>query len=81
MFGLIFFPDRDKGFREMHRVLRPGGRAMARSSAPFVLLRRRIGEEEWARLGQSILERLIDRFGPGPLELDLKALVGVGVRG
>ena len=27
-FGLIFFPDRIKGFAEMHRVLRPGGRAV-----------------------------------------------------
>jgi ubiquinone/menaquinone biosynthesis C-methylase UbiE len=27
-FGVIFFPDRVKGFAEMHRVLRPGGRAV-----------------------------------------------------
>lgn len=27
-FGLIFFPDRVRGFSEMHRVLRPGGRAV-----------------------------------------------------
>lgn len=27
-FGLIFFPDRAKGFAEMHRVLRPGGRGV-----------------------------------------------------
>lgn len=26
-FGLIFFPDRAAGFRELHRCLRPGGRA------------------------------------------------------
>lgn len=30
-FGLIFFPDRVKGFAEMHRVLRPGGRAVVNS--------------------------------------------------
>ena len=27
VFGVIFFPDRDKGFTEMHRVLRRSGRA------------------------------------------------------
>lgn len=35
MFGLIFFPDRAAGFRELHRVLRPGCRAVVSSWAPF----------------------------------------------
>lgn len=34
MFGLMFFPDRGKGFRELHRVLRPGGQALVSSWAP-----------------------------------------------
>ncbi len=36
MFGLMFFPDRGAGFQELRRVLRPGGRAVVSSWAPFV---------------------------------------------
>jgi ubiquinone/menaquinone biosynthesis C-methylase UbiE len=34
MFGLMFFPDRGKGFREMLRTLKPGGRAAITAWAP-----------------------------------------------
>ena len=34
IFGLMFFPDRIQGFREMHRTLKPGGRAAITSWAP-----------------------------------------------
>jgi len=34
MFGLMFFPDRRKGFAELFRVLAPGGQALVSSWAP-----------------------------------------------
>lgn len=34
-FGLMFFPDRVRGFREMHRVLKAGGKAAVYSWAPI----------------------------------------------
>lgn len=35
LFGLIFFPDRAKGFKELLRILKPGGRAVVASWVPF----------------------------------------------
>lgn len=35
MFGLMFFPDREAGFRELRRVLAPGGRAVVSSWTPL----------------------------------------------
>lgn len=34
MFGLMFFPDRKKGFGELYRSLQPGGKALVTSWAP-----------------------------------------------
>ncbi len=35
MFGFFFFPDRARAFAEMHRALRPGGRALIATWAPI----------------------------------------------
>ena len=35
MFGLMFFPDRQRGFEELRRVLRPAGRAVVSSWVPM----------------------------------------------
>jgi ubiquinone/menaquinone biosynthesis C-methylase UbiE len=35
MFGLMFFPDRSKGFTEIHRTLKPGGSLAVTSWAPI----------------------------------------------
>jgi ubiquinone/menaquinone biosynthesis C-methylase UbiE len=154
MFGLMFFPDRPRGFRELGRVLRPGGRAfvtswasveksplmlariaafkaadpsaaspqknvmtledpalfaremeeagfvdvaiepvhrerqfrdldelcegLTRGNAPFELVRREIGEQEWARRMGIMRDYLGTHHGPFPLRLGSTAYLGQG---
>jgi ubiquinone/menaquinone biosynthesis C-methylase UbiE len=35
MFGFMSFPDRARAFREIYRVLRPGGRALVATWGPI----------------------------------------------
>jgi ubiquinone/menaquinone biosynthesis C-methylase UbiE len=154
MFGLMFFPDRGAGFRELLRVLVPGGRAvvaswapldgafgqvmeslrahlpqpaapvaamplsdaqvfavelasagfsevsvtsvshtvkapsadafwasMQRSTAPVVLMRRKLGEAAWAPIAAAVQADLERTLGKGVVEDRGTALLGTGVKG
>jgi SAM-dependent methyltransferase len=151
MFGLMFFPDRARGFAELHRVLKSGGVAVVsswatfegifasimaamrevlpdipfgtgmgplgdpeefarelssagfvdvqvtphshtlpaaapreiwaqcqRTTAPIVLLKRRLGEAKWAEVTSGIVERLEAQYGTGPVGVTTTAYLGRG---
>ncbi|HEX2882138.1 MAG TPA: methyltransferase domain-containing protein [Polyangiaceae bacterium] len=153
MFGLMFFPDRNQGFKELLRVLKPGGRAVVsswaplsgafasvmeavramlpglpfgqgkgplsdrdefaaelraagfssvevhtelhtlqapslkefwescqRTTAPIVLLRRKLGEEHWQQLAAGVEQRLRNEFGEGPIAITATAHLGIGMK-
>lgn len=81
MFGLMFFPDRARGFSELLRVLKPGGAAVVSSWAPF--------EGPFVSIMAAMQELLPDiPFGsgrgplgdPAELEAELRAAGFVEVR-
>jgi SAM-dependent methyltransferase len=55
-------------------------RSFARGGAPAVLMRKKMGEEGFADLSRRVVARLEAALGPGPRELRLTALLGVGTR-
>lgn len=154
MFGLMFFPDRDRGFRELARVVRKGSRVVvsswtpfervplihevfaalraempglpfgnnkaplgtidefraemtaagfsnvevhevahdleapsideywavtARTTAPLVMLKSKLGDEAWTKVANGILERLRAKVPDGPQRATLVANLGVGI--
>jgi ubiquinone/menaquinone biosynthesis C-methylase UbiE len=154
MFGLMFFPDRPKGYAELRRVLKPGGVAvvsswadinesslmkimfgalraadasrpepkydpqslenpdvlaeemrgagfaevvvhahdyafeapnaeqlwegMVKSSAPLVMLQKKLGEAEWALQAEKAKAYIAERLAAEPAKLNTKGYLGVG---
>jgi SAM-dependent methyltransferase len=149
MFGLMFFPDRGRGFAELYRVLKPGGVAVVsswatfegifasimaamrevlpeipfgsgkgplgdpeefarelaapgfadvkvsphthtmrvgaprevwgqcqRTTAPIVLLKKRLGDAKWAEVTSGVVERLEAQYGTGPVDMTTTAYLG-----
>ena len=77
------------GFKvAVHAVSHPFGRASMReywaatrtSFAPLCLVEAQLGAERFEVLADAILERLLDRFGDGPIAVDMPAWLAVGTK-
>jgi hypothetical protein len=51
-----------------------------RTTAPVVLLRRKLGEECWAEVSRGVFDRLRSTLGDGPVTISGAARLGVGVK-
>jgi SAM-dependent methyltransferase len=51
-----------------------------RTTAPVVLLRRKLGEDRWAEVGRGVFDRLRNALGDGPVTISGEARLGVGVK-
>jgi hypothetical protein len=58
--------------------LREFWESVQRTTAPFVLLRRTLGEEGWSDLAHFVHERLRADIGEGPLAIPFTAHLGMG---
>ncbi|HEY1905848.1 MAG TPA: methyltransferase domain-containing protein [Myxococcaceae bacterium] len=65
LFGLMFFPDRARGFAELRRILRPGGRAVVSSWQPAE--RSRVITALFTAVQQSLPESAAPPAQPLPL--------------
>lgn len=54
--------------------------SMVRSSAPLVMLRKKLGEEEWAVQAQKAKAFLTGKLASGPSKLNTRALLAVGYK-
>jgi SAM-dependent methyltransferase len=55
-------------------------RSFSRGGAPAALMRKRMGEEGFGDFSRRVVARLEAALGPGPRELRMTALLGVGTR-
>ncbi len=78
------------GFREVaihtitHTLIAPSLReywgVVQRTTAPILLVRRKLGEEGWSEFTRRLHERLRDQIGEGPVETLSAAHLGVGIK-
>jgi ubiquinone/menaquinone biosynthesis C-methylase UbiE len=71
MFGLMFFPDRAKGFAELRRVLAPGARAVVSSWQPLETVPAMVAMFEALR---ETMQKTLGSAGPPPSEMALSTV-------